>query len=182
MAHSKRNSVIKFKAAAAHVSSQSSDLAKRLFDHFLATGKRTEHQAWVLAGRLLDPTYADNYDLATISQVDYPATPGHEAMITKSKDKRASNGAANGHSPKLTRKRMPTGPGWEERIARGLRRWREARGLSIPEAAKEYEVDQQIWYGIEGGDKPQKTGANLNLLCQKIGVDNIELQKLGMNP
>lgn len=76
---------------------------------------------------------------------------------------------------RLTRFDLPQGSKWYERVARGLARFRESQGLSVPEAAKKYGIVQTVWYRIEGGGKSATTAKYIDQICEAIKVDMVHL-------
>jgi hypothetical protein len=85
-------------------------------------------------------------------------------------------------SKELTRRRMPVGNGFAMLAARGLIRWRESKGLSVVEATAKYGYGNDMWFKFERGTHPSLTGKNIDQLCEAIGIDVMELLKLGKQP
>jgi hypothetical protein len=115
-------------------------------------------------------------DVAIISDVDNSVLRRDAKAMAAVKTK-PRNGTKRRNSPP-----MPQGSGWAERVARGLARWRQQQGLSIPEAAEKLGFLRVSWYKLERGDYPATTGQNVDEICLKIGMDVIELLKLGEKP
>ena len=80
---------------------------------------------------------------------------------------------------KLTRFDQPTDDKTASRIARGLARFREQQGLTVPLAAEKYRIDQTAWYRIERGTHPETMIRHIDAVANKIGLDIIQLIKLG---
>lgn len=68
---------------------------------------------------------------------------------------------------------------WAMRIARGLKKWREAKGLNVTEAAEKIGFDRMAWYRIENGLHPGTTGKNIDQICEAIRVSFDDLLKMG---
>lgn len=104
---------------------------------------------------------------------------GHGPKKSKA-DKRKGSHDDNGRSRlQFTRFALPEGDGWAARVARGLAYWREENRLTIPEAVEKYSFDQTLWYRTERGVFPQTTAKTIDRLCNRIGVDIVELLKSG---
>lgn len=98
----------------------------------------------------------------------------------KAKGKRKGRLHANGKAPRsLTRFSQPTDEKVASRIARGLAKFRESAGLSVPLAANKYGIDQTAWYRIERGTHPQTMIQHIDEVAAAIGLDIIKLIQLG---
>jgi len=80
---------------------------------------------------------------------------------------------------RVTRFTLPDGDGLIARVARGLARWREQHNLTVPAASKQFQVDQTAWYRIERGTHPATTAVHIDVICEALGVDIIDLIQLG---
>lgn len=78
----------------------------------------------------------------------------------------------------LSRRTPPTGEGWAQRVARGLAIHREKLGMSVPAAAKEYNLDQHLWYRIESGALPQTTGLHIDKFLSALDLTIDQVLKL----
>ncbi len=126
--------------------------------------------------------------LVTMSEVDYPPIPKDAPMAkaepARKKPKSHANGKAdprvNGRTGlRFTRFTLPAGPGWAARVARGLVRWREKHKLTVPVAAKQYQVDLTAWYRVERGTHVSTTALHIDNICQAIRLDIVDLLTLG---
>lgn len=159
-----------------------SDFAKQLFDH-LVQGGMSEDDAWQRAGQLLRPAggYANESDIGRMSQVDYSADRRETTMSAKTLKKPSTNGKA-ARPTNVTRTRATVSEGWVARIARGIQRWREKQGLSVPAAAAQIGMNLTAMYRIERATHPATTAVHLDGLCAAIGMDVEDLFALGREP
>jgi len=105
-----------------------------------------------------------------------------EALFTVIR--RDAQAARNGRPPaqpqrQLTRFPLAEGKSWVARVARGLTRWREQQGLTIPAAAERFKLDQTALYRMERAKNPGTTAIQIDHFCDVIGVDIVDLLKLG---
>jgi hypothetical protein len=90
-----------------------------------------------------------------------------------------SNGRQHGAPLKRTKLKLPEGRRWVARFARGLILWRITNGLGIDDAAKKYGIDRSAWYRVERAVSNGITASHVDEICEAIGVDIVELLKLG---
>lgn len=97
--------------------------------------------------------------------------------------KAKSNGKhAKARKPKLTRVPEAVGEEWHQRFARGVYRWREKQGLTLPKAALKYGIHYQAWYKVEGGSNEATTAGHVTAFEEVSGMKIEDFLKLGDEP
>jgi hypothetical protein len=88
---------------------------------------------------------------------------------TNSKQRSKKNANQKRDQP-LSRRTPPSGIEWEKRFARLLSQHRDSLGLSVPGGAKQFGVDQHLWYRLESGALPQTAGLHVDPFLRAMGM------------
>ncbi len=159
-----------------------SDWTKQLIAQFVKEGL-PEWEALRRASEIIRIAggYASESDIGRMSQVEYSEDQRNQTMLKVPK-KPGTNGKAHAKPTNVTRMQSTVTEGWVARIARGIRRWREKQGLSVPAAAEKIGMNLTAMYRIERATHPATTAVHLDGLCVAIGMDVEDLFKLGREP